>query len=140
MTNWENELHQAKVSAAEDAAIALVSEASATTQEARVDESRMMPDITEQLLDVYNVLTPGAIENADLDGMAFTVRDAASIIATLRDELAKRDALIANAREALAAYMERYDAGGPTGTAFVTTRIPKALTSIDRTLGGQHEG
>jgi len=51
-------------------------------------------DIVGRLQDVYGKLTPGAIERADLDGMAFTVADAITDLATLRKQLE-------NAREAL---------------------------------------
>ena len=51
-------------------------------------------DIERRLQDVYGKLTPGAIETADLDGMAFTVADAITDLATIRKQLE-------NAREAL---------------------------------------
>ena len=35
-----------------------------------------MNELVERLRNTYGNLTPGAIERADLDGMAFTVQDA----------------------------------------------------------------
>jgi len=53
------------------------------------------PDIVERLGKVYNCLAPGAaIESADLDGMAFTVEEAAAEITRLRAQLAAARELI----------------------------------------------
>ena len=63
-------------------------------------------DIVGRLQDVYGKLTPGAIERADLDGMAFTVADAITDLATLRKQLE-------NAREALREYLEAEEIDDP---------------------------
>lgn len=78
-------------------------------------------DIERRLQDVYGKLTPGAIETADLDGMAFTVADAITDLATLRKQLE-------NAREAL---REIRDCTTEHGGA------AKALRIINEALKGQ---
>ena len=63
----------------------------------------MNRELVERLRGVYENLTPGAIDRADLDGMAFTVSDA---IAALSQPIARanvdREELITLIREHLA--------------------------------------
>ncbi len=54
----------------------------------------MNQDITERLMAIYYQLTPSCIASADLDGMAFTVSEAATTISNLQAENARlREAL-----------------------------------------------
>lgn len=48
-----------------------------------------MTDLVERLRSAYDSLTPGAIALADLDGIAFTVSEAADSLSALEAELAK---------------------------------------------------
>ena len=41
--------------------------------------------VLEDLLNVYGELTPGAIETADIDGMAFAVKRAIDFVCELHD-------------------------------------------------------
>ena len=52
-----------------------------------------VPPIVTRLRDVYGHLTPGAIERADLDGIAFTVTEAADLISELAENLRKIHAI-----------------------------------------------
>lgn len=59
--------------------------------------------VLDGLRDVYSNLTPGRIEAADIDGMAFKVQAAIEALATTTDQSAQSDAIA----EAVAAEQER---------------------------------
>lgn len=57
----------------------------------------MSSELVERLNDVFGNLTPGAIERADLDGMAFTVKDAITALEARDKEIARLTAEVETA-------------------------------------------
>ena len=96
-------------------------------------------DIVGRLQDVYGKLTPGAIERADLDGMAFTVADAITDLATLRKQLENAREVIIEANNSLygsQGYFLSLDGGPPNkyhlaeGIEKLKSNARKALSAI----------
>ncbi len=78
-------------------------------------------DLPKQLMRVYESLTPGAIDHADLDGMAFCVQEAATALQSARAEI-----------ERLTAPGSAYEAGYMAGELKWAEAADKQAVEIER--------